>query len=183
MSKTNLKTLQSLSVKCLTDGNLRKALKTIKLAIKSDKTSSLSYYILGRIQDELLQFYESIKSYNKYLALEINNKNVEFCKKAKINLSLAYFTIRDFEKGTQFYKNRHSQYSINLFKGKKEWFPNLPHGKVVIWAEQGIGDEILFIRFIKFLEPMDFEFYLECDKRLHNIVKNNFPFLYQIYIC
>ena len=46
---------------------------------------------------------------------------------------------------------------------------------VLLWKEQGIGDQILFIRFLKDLIPIINNLYIEIDKRLHPIVKRLYP--------
>ena len=58
-----------------------------------------------------------------------------------------------------------------------KWQPESSPGKVIVWAEQGIGDEVMFMQFFSFLESLNFEFTVECDERLHEIVKHNFQFL------
>ena len=46
---------------------------------------------------------------------------------------------------------------------------------LLLWKEQGIGDQILFIRFLKDLIPINNNLYIEIDKRLHPIVKRLYP--------
>ena len=56
-----------------------------------------------------------------------------------------------------------------------KWEISIETGNVLIWAEQGLGDEIFFARFLPLLKKYRATFYLECDKRLHEIIKYNNP--------
>ena len=64
-----------------------------------------------------------------------------------------------------------------MYKDIPLWTPKTNNGKVLIWAEQGIGDEVFFFRFLKFLEGFDQKFYLECERRLHLVVSINYPYI------
>ena len=46
---------------------------------------------------------------------------------------------------------------------------------LILWSEQGIGDQVLFIRFLEDLIPKVNNLYLQIDKRLHPIIKRILP--------
>ena len=174
MAKANINELQRNALVFMKEGNLKKSLKAINLAIKLNKTVAINFYIQGRILQELMNFQLSILAYKKYLSLE-NNKNSDMYRKAKFNLSICYFTIRNFGEGSKLYHFRHEESILNKYSKTVKWDKGINQGSVLIWAEQGIGDEILFLRFIKFLEEFECIFFLECDRRIHEIVSINFP--------
>jgi tetratricopeptide (TPR) repeat protein len=180
MAKDSINELQRKSLGLMKEGNLKKSLKTINLAIKSDKTVAINFYIQGRILQELMDFESSIIAYKKYLSLGKNYEGNDIYRKAKFNLSICYFTVRKFSEGSKLYRYRHEKTVVDAYASKLTWTENINSGRVLIWAEQGIGDEILFLRFLKFLEKFGCDFYLECDRRIHEIVSANFPKIHLI---
>ena len=156
---------------------IKKALKHINLAIKSDKREALNYYIQGRLYQELLNFNASIKSYKNFLLLYQSSEQTDTLRRAKLNIAICYFTLRNFSQGVKYYRFRHEKHILDLYKDTPLWTSNTQNGKVLIWAEQGIGDEVFFFRFLKFLEGFDHNFYLQCDKRLHHAVSINYPYI------
>ena len=156
---------------------IEKALKHINLAIKTDKQEALNFYIQGRLYQELHNFVASINSYKNFLLLNKNSKHIDTVRRAKFNIAICYFTIRNFSKGEKYYRFRHEENILDIYRGIPLWTPETNNGKVLIWAEQGIGDEVFFFRFLKFLEGRDQTFYLECDRRLHNVVSINYPYI------
>ena len=180
IAKNSINELQRKSLDLMREGSLKKSLKTINLAIKLDRSIAINFYIQGRILQELMSFESSIIAYKKYLSLEKSYETNDIYRKAKFNLSICYFTLRKFSEGSKLYQYRHEKTVIDLFASKLIWTKNINRGRVLIWAEQGIGDEILFLRFLKFLEKFDCDFYLECDRRIHEIVSVNFPKMHLI---
>ena len=119
---------------------------------------------------------EGIFSSGHINALERYVDGNDTYRRAQHNLSVCYFTIRNFKEGSRLYHFRHQPAFLDRFNKKRVWEENVDKGKVLIWAEQGIGDEILFMRFLKLLEKSDCQFFLECDPRIHRIVNINFPY-------
>ena len=52
---------------------------------------------------------------------------------------------------------------------------NSENKNVLIWGEQGIGDEIFFLRFLPKLEPYVHNMYVKLDKRLSPIIESILP--------
>ena len=156
---------------------IEKALKHINLAIKSDKREGLNYYIQGRLYQELLNFNASIRSYKNFLLFYKSSEQSDTLRRAKLNIAICYFTLRNFSKGCVFYRFRQKINTMDIYKDTPLWTHETQNGKVLIWAEQGIGDEVFFFRFLKFLEGFDHNFYLECDRRLHHVVSINYPYI------
>lgn len=171
MQEQDLIERQKKALNLAREGQLEAALDTINQAVRDYKSSSLSYFIKGRIHDELLEYEASVASYKKCLSRDKNNK------KAKFYLGLALLTLEQFDEGCRYYEARHDIETLKKFGAIKKWFPKSSRGKVLIWAEQGIGDEIMFLQLIRHLEELHHEFYLECDKRLHGVLETNYPWL------
>lgn len=147
------------------------ALEIINRNIESVRGNSLNYFIKGRIHHELLDYESSALAFEKCIKRDKNNK------KAKFYLGLVYLTLGNFEKGCRYYEFRHEHETIQKFKSVKSWSPRSKPGKVIIWAEQGIGDEVMFLQFLPFLKNIAHNFTLECDNRLHPIFSQNYPWL------
>ena len=177
MLKSKINELQKATLAFMKNGDLMKSLETINLAIDLDNHIAINHYIKGRICHELIDFEESIKSYTRYLSLEQYVAGNDTYRRAQFNLSICYFTVRNFKEGSKLYHFRHQAVALDRFKNKQVWDKNIDKGKVLIWAEQGIGDEILFMRFLPLLEKFECHFFLECDPRIHRIVNINFPYI------
>jgi len=145
------------------------ALLAIDSGIELEATNSKNYFLKGRIHDELLNYAESIKSYEKCLELDPADQQ------AKFNLSLAFLSVDDFEKGLPLYKYRLSDEQLSRFSGIHNWDMPGRTGKVLIWSEQGVGDEIMFLRLAPVLSKLESRFFIECDKRFISTLQLNFP--------
>ncbi len=175
MKNLNTGSLQKLSLDQLREGKLSKSLKTIDRAIKMDKKRALSHFIKGRILQESGKLKASNLSYSTYICLEKKDSSSEFFRKANFYLSLNYLKLRHFDEALQLYKFRHEEATLKKYECLPKWEISIETGNVLIWAEQGIGDEIFFARFLPLLKKYRATFYLECDKRLHEIIKQNNP--------
>ena len=91
---------------------------------------------------------------------------------ARTNRGLIHLVQGNFEQGWKDYEYRFD--SGNMIPKR---FPNLPRWKgpetspenVLIWSEQGLGDEIMFSTIFRDLENLPHTFYIECDPRLLQI--------------
>jgi len=63
------------------------------------------------------------------------------------------------------------------YGGKPEWFPSKRTRKasVVVYGEQGIGDELMFASMISDLQARAGRVIIDCDKRLEQLFKRSFP--------
>ena len=108
------------------------------------------------------------------LSLKFNNNNYD----AHYNLAQCQLAQKKFEKGWINYKFRwfsgefnSPKLNINLpeFNLKKD------KKNLLLWSEQGVGDQILFLRFLKDLEPYINNLFIKIDSRLHDIIKKIYP--------
>lgn len=162
---------QKKALRLFSDVNLISALDRINYCIQMVPKSALNFFIQGRIYDELLDFEASIKAYSLCLQLEPSNTKARFYR------GLARLTIGDFKNGFVDFGYRHDEEKLRRFSGVKKWTTSRRKGRVLIWAEQGIGDEIMFLRLAPLLKSFSHSFTIECDRRLLKILQFNYPWL------
>jgi len=90
----------------------------------------------------MLDYPASITACRKCITRDPNNR------KAKFFLSLAYLALEEFHTGCRYYSYRHDAKTLRQFTKLEIWSPELKTGSVLIWAEQGIDDEVMFIQFL-----------------------------------
>ncbi|MEQ1825406.1 MAG: tetratricopeptide repeat-containing glycosyltransferase family protein [Pirellula sp.] len=145
-------------------------------AIELNPTSEMAYTNLGNVFEELEQFDEAVQVHEKAASLSPNNaivlcnygqvlRNVgrlheslavydraihvdPGCARAQFNRSHVLFLLGDFERGFETYEWRWKYYPIRDF-GCPEWDGSSLQGKsILLYAEQGLGDTIQFIRYV-----------------------------------
>lgn len=151
----NFKTYNNLGniYKELRDFN--KAIYYFELSMKFNPNIAEIYYNLANTQKELNLIDEAIKNYQK--AIEINPSYVE----AYNNLAIALLSIGDLKNGFKYYKyrydvNRNEKYRVAIPNVDIPYWQgeNLKDKTILLLREQGLGDEIFFLRFAKKLKEM-----------------------------
>ncbi len=100
---------------------------------------------------------------------------------ARTNRGLIHLVRGDFRQGWEDYEYRFDSGNMvpNRFSNIPRWEgPSSPPCNVLIWAEQGLGDEIMFSTIFPDLGRLPHNFYIECDARLFDIFKTSFPNLH-----
>jgi tetratricopeptide (TPR) repeat protein len=126
--------------------------------------------------DESINLFESI----------INNPTLigsDFEIQAKFSLSYAYLSKGDLIKGWDYY-----QYGFNYANpvqnrrapnrsfNKSKWnFDNLNGKTLLVWGEQGIGDEIFFFSVLHELLNINGKIIVECEPRLVQALSRSYP--------
>ena len=126
-------------------------------------------YNIAKLYLEKKDYDTSIKYY-KYL-LTLNPTNVQ----AKFDLSHIYLINRDLKNGLELYECRidFKQYIEMLPSKYPKRIKDLKNKKVFIYWEQGFGDTINFIRYIKYLKKFTSNIHILIQKPLINLVKYN----------
>ena len=121
-------------------------------------------------------FKGDINNAEKLYTLSINSNDTNY--EAKYCLAQCQLAKSNYKEGWSNFDFRWLSHNFNSPVLKS----NLPKFKiksernnVLLWSEQGIGDQILFIRFLKDLIPIINDLYIEIDKRLHPIIKRLYP--------
>ena len=145
----------------------KKAIYHYKKAFKNNLNSPSIYYNLANLYREMGSFVDAKQFYKKAIDL-----NPDFAD-AHFNLGLSLLTREQFEQGFYHYEWRKQLVSFRPYAEKvrdtsKEWEGQSLRGKkILIIAEQGIGDTVQFARYISFiLEMKPKEILLQVDRKL-----------------
>lgn len=94
---------------------------------------------------------------------------------SKLHLGLFYLACKEFDKGWKYYDSR-----WNIYRDQKNNFNSISlldnldeKGKILVWAEQGLGTQIIFIPLIKELQKTQLNISYACDERLKKIIENS----------
>lgn len=124
-----------------------------------------------------LNFFKGdIDNAEKLYTLSINKNEINY--EAKYSLGQCQLAKSNYKEGWSNFDFRWLSNDFNspVFKSNLPKFIIKSERKnLLLWKEQGIGDQILFIRFLKDLIPIINNLYIEIDKRLHPIVKRLYP--------
>lgn len=142
------------------------------LELKPDHVTVMTN--LGNCYSVQGKYDEALTLLNKAIARDKGNSL------ARTNRGLIKLGKGQFESAWEDYEYRwdSGNFMANRFQELPRWTgPSGIAQNVLIWAEQGIGDEIMFGSIFNDLKPLSEKFFVECDPRLFNIFKASFPHL------
>ncbi len=154
-------------------GHLKEAEISTRKAIQIKPDYAEAHYNLGVLLKELGNLKEAEISTRK--AIELQPDYAE----AHYNLSHILIKEKKFEEGFNRYewrwevRDKKIVTGVKLKTSKPEWTPN-KRGRVLFWAEQGIGDEILFTSLIPELVKLVDQLIITVDERLIPLFKRSF---------
>jgi hypothetical protein len=101
------------------------------------------------------------------------------CAQAHHNRSLVLLLTSQFEEGWEEYewRWRHAGSSTPLRPFSQKWWNGSMEGvgRLLVWGEQGIGDEVQFSGLIRHIVSRGVEVVVECDRRLVPLLRRSFP--------
>ena len=159
-------------------GNALKEMKRVDEAMASHaKALSLqpdyaeAYNNIGNLLKDIGQVDEAIAHYEEAARLRPS------FAMARYNKSLLALQRHSFREGFDLYRLRWEADRSDT--GPQSTIPQwdgspLP-GEVLLWAEQGIGDEVFFASLLSLLDLDTMKFALSADKRLHPIYRRSLP--------
>jgi len=152
----------------------------VELAIKIFKKIYLHYpndyqslYNIAKLYLEMKDYENAIKYYTYLLTSDPSNIQ------AKFDLSHIYLINRDLDKGLKLYECRldfkeYSKILPNKYPKKIKKIKKIKKKRIFIYWEQGFGDTINFIRYIKYLENLSVKIELLIQSPLVSLMKYNF---------
>ena len=154
-------------------GELEQAIDAYNKALEFNPHNAETYNNLGTVLQDKGNLESAIATYRK--ALEID----PYDQHAHLNISMLHLLQGDFENGWKQYKWR---WKYEKFPSEYRDFPqpfwsgeNLSRKTILVWAEQGIGDEIMFASMLDNLWQMNANIMVECEVRLVSLFQRSFP--------
>jgi tetratricopeptide (TPR) repeat protein len=137
---------------------------------------------LGRLKSLRHKHEEAIGIFEEALQQD-QTVNKEYIPVIKYNLSYEYFWTGDLARGWDYYDfgfdthvNHYQSRQPNRLFDVSRWEGEpLESETLLVWGEQGLGDEIMFLSMLNDVSLVVKNIVVECDHRLVNIVKRSFP--------
>ena len=152
---------------------LEEALTSYERAIELKSDYAEAFYNRGIVFNELKRLDEALTSYER--AIELKSDYAE----AYLNKSLLLLSLQDFENGWQLYDWRwkDKKFDSTYLSSNKPKLINIESAynkKLLIWAEQGIGDQILYSSMLDQLLSIAPSSQIILDKRLLPLFRRSF---------
>ena len=156
------------------------AKEAYKTAVALDPSYVPALINLAQLEIKSGNQHAGVTLYEQALQLKnITNGEKEL---VKYYLSHSYLFFGDLTRGWDYYDHGFAEllptgaYRSNRKFNHPRWDGNLESKKtILIWREQGIGDEILFSTCLKDVHDRDLKIILECEPRLVDIFKRIYP--------
>lgn len=164
---------QALALYCAKSGQFEMATSVLESALQIQPQNAQSWLYLGQVLYEKMDFQASADCYANAVALNP-------CDKNRFHLALSQLCAGHLQDGAQNYQLRFSAEELLPYQTLPRWSPHsAAHSSpnVLLWAEQGLGDEIMFSRLLEPLQYLPCTWTLQCDKRLLTLYQRNFPWL------
>ena len=152
---------------------LEKSIQTYHKAIEINPDHAEAHYNLGNAYQEQGKSEKSIQAYHKAIKIQPN------FAEAHNNLGQILLLLGNFHQGWEEYEWRWQ--CRNSPAGERNfpqplWNGSNLHGKsILVWTEQGIGDEIMFANLLDSLKKIGTNIIVECEKRLVPFFQRSFP--------
>ncbi len=149
-----------------------KAEKYYQQALEIDDTDTDIYTNMGTMHINEGTPAEGERLLRKAIELDMLNT------KARWNLSMALLEQEKFEEGFWLYSNGLATKDRTVKEyGNAAWWDgdDHPDKTIVIYGEQGLGDEIMFASTIKEMVPRFKKVIIDCHPRLEGLFKRSFP--------
>lgn len=106
------------------------------------------------------------------MALECNPNDLN----AQMNLSHCYFAQGEWDKGwIEWDKSLGGKFRKEWHYGDETRWDGQPNKDIIIYGEQGLGDEIFFASCLNDAIDISNKIYLDCDPKLEGLFKRSFP--------
>ena len=142
------------------------------IALKPDYAEA--HYNRGNVLGDLKRYDEALASYDT--ALQLRPDYAE----ATHNKALLLLGRGRYGEGFALYRARWQSQSFggeHLQSDVPDWDGAAGDGPVLLWPEQGIGDEIFYASLMPLLADARARVTLAADRRLHDIYRRSFPWL------
>ncbi len=144
--------------------------KALEISVdeKNNAGKSVAYSNIGFVYLRRKNLREAIKYFNTGIDLDPESVLAHY------NKAEALLMLGQFEEGWKEYEWRQGRKDFGKRKFDEIFKPeyDLKGKRVLIYAEQGLGDAIQFIRYLPMLKEKGCHIILECGKELHGLLYN-----------
>lgn len=145
-------------------------------AIGLDKTHAQSHVNYGQVLIETLEPEEALRYMKRGVELDNSSFNSLW------NLSLALLLLGHYDEGWRFYEARFHTKDLGTVvpptphpqERQLEELPSVGEPELIVWSEQGLGDSIQFVRYLKLLEARNVPFRFLAHKPLVSLYRDWF---------
>ena len=149
-------------------GRLEEALASFDQATALKPDAAVAFFNRGNLLQKLNRLDEALASYDRAIALKPNYADAFW------NKSLLLILMGDYQRGWELYEWRLQKedrpFPLKIWKGQ-----NLPHHGLLVYMEQGMGDEIMFAWYMRYIAQRAAHVTVECDGRLVSLFQRSFP--------
>ena len=148
-------------------GDYQTALETLENVTANEESELTIIFELGNLHRKIGN--NSAAKHHLEKALKIQPENTLI----KWNLAYIYLSKGNFKKGWEFYETRWQSkgWSSPYYDTEKPLWKGEENCKLLIWREQGIGDEIMFLSLIRRIPKNVSEIIIHCDRRLAGLIE------------
>lgn len=151
-------------------GDNLSALESLKRANSLQPERSDILINLANLAQDTGNFEAGLAAYRHALSLAPEDAQIHY------NLGLSLLTLGQFQEGWREAEWRWKAAGIDLDKvafNAPFWKgENLAGGTLLLWAEQGLGDTIMFVRYIRLLAEQGAKVLLQAHKSLHPLLES-----------
>lgn len=182
-----------------------KAIDVLEKLLSINRQSAESYSLLSTIYMDLCDYEMALDNAEKALAINPSNNDYKHSKaialkylgqieegkkilnevcdtknpsiQSEIALGMMYLTEKNFEKGISLYRKRSKNTKFSEIFKTRIWSPNIDvtNKTILLYSDCGLGDTIMYSRYLPLLEKKCERVILQTDKDLVKILQLNFP--------
>jgi len=151
-------------------GKLEEAIEAYNKALFIKPDYAEAHSNMGVTLQDQGKLEEAIEAYNKALAIKPDYAEAHY------NMSFACLAVKNFERGFEKseWRWKTKQFKTGYLKTKKPTWSGETRQRVLVCAEQGIGDEIMFSSIIPEIYATSSKILVKCDKRLIPLFERSF---------
>ena len=165
-----VRNIHLLSLLMARDGKVETARLLIEAALRMAPGDPRLVFHAARIFEETDSPTQATGYYQRSLALDPRNQHTRF------HMALNLLGMGRLAEGAALYASRPTALHANTsIRRLPRWDGTPRDGRVLLWAEQGVGDEIMFLRFLSVIPELHGMLVVEVDRRLRPLYERNFP--------
>lgn len=154
------------------------AISCAEQAIRIKPDSSLAYFNLGVSAMQLRLFDLSMESFNKAIEIQPNTPKYEFAK------ATLFLLFGNFKKGWALWESRwklDKLFSPKLDESNHQLWTGERKAKLLIWAEQGVGDQIMYSALIPDLSKICSDLVAQVEPRIVTLLNRSMGHICTFY--